>query len=253
EEVTKVLDPGTGKDLKTEYRILKGKEKEIRWLSVNGKVFFNSENVPERFIGTMMDITDEKRSIQLLQENEERFRMAVESTRLGTWEFSPQSGKLTWSGECRKIYDLPDDIEVDFNFFSDHIHPEDKTYAQSEIEKAMQPGGSGNYDIQYRILRYSDKQPRWIRAQGKVYFNTQHQPERFIGTVLDITETKKREQELIDSVEMFQGMIDNVPAMIWMSGADKFNDFFNRTWLEFTGRNLQMESNEGWLNGVHPD
>lgn len=253
EEVARAMDPGTRKDLKIEFRILKGEEKEIRWLSVNGKVFFNSEKLPERFIGTMMDITDEKRSVQLLQENEERFRMAVESTRLGTWEYNPQSGKLTWSGECRKIYDLPDDIEVDYNFFSDHIHPEDKAYAQSEIEKAMQPGGSGNYNIQYRILRHSDKQPRWIRTQGKVYFNTQHQPERFIGTVLDISDAKKREQELMDSVEMFQGMVDNVPAMIWMSGADKFNDFFNRTWLEFTGRNLQMESKEGWLNGVHPD
>jgi PAS domain S-box-containing protein len=48
-------------------------------------------------------------------------------------------------------------------------------------------------------------------------------------------------------------MADNVPVMIWMSGDDKFRDFFNKTWLEFTGRTLKEESNEGWLENVHPD
>ncbi|MEO7982495.1 MAG: PAS domain-containing sensor histidine kinase, partial [Bacteroidota bacterium] len=91
------------------------------------------------------------------------------------------------------------------------------------------------------------------RAQGKVYFNPKKQAERFIGTVLDITEEKNREQELKNSVELFTTMADNVPAMIWMSGDDKFKDFFNKTWLEFTGRTIEEESNEGWLDNLHPE
>jgi len=200
----------------------------------------------------MLDITEEKKAVQLIKESEERVRMAVESTHLGTWEFHPLTGKLNWSNECRKIYDVLADMDVDFNFFAEHIYPEDRTYAEAEIKKAMDPAGDGNYDIQYRIIRYSDKQPRWIRAQGKVYFNNML-PERFIGTVLDVTKEKLQQEELKESVELFQTMADNVPAMIWMSGTDKFNDYFNRTWLEFTGRTLQEECNEGWLGGVHPD
>jgi len=117
----------------------------------------------------------------------------------------------------------------------------------------MDPAGTGHYDIQYRILRYSDKQPRWIRAQGKVYFNESKKPDRFIGTVLDITEDKKQEQQLKDSVELFTIMAENVPAMIWMSGTDKFGDYFNNTWLAFTGRTLEEECKDGWLQNVHPD
>ncbi len=199
------------------------------------------------------DITIQKRLNETLRESEERLRMAIESTKLGTWEYHPQSGNLSWSDECRKIYDVPENMEVDFQFFSDHIYPEDAEFAQTEIAKAMGPEGNGHYDIQYRILRYSDKQPRWIRAQGKVYFNAADQPERFIGTVLDITEDKNQEQQLKDSVELFTIMAENVPAMIWMSGTDKFGDYFNNTWLTFTGRTLEQECNEGWLENIHPD
>ena len=60
---------------------------------------------------------------------------------------------------------------------------------------------------------------------------------RLIGTMLDITEEKTRELELKESVELFQTMADNVPAMIWMSGTDKFEDYFNKTWLPVYGKN----------------
>ncbi len=187
-----------------------------------------------------------------MRESEERFRMAVEATRLGTWEFLPPTGKMEWSDECRRIYDVPADMHIDFDFFAEHIYPEDRPYAESEIKKALDPSGDGDYDIQYRIIRYSDKQPRWIRAQGKVFFN-QDIPERFIGTVLDITKEKIQQEQLIESIELFRTMADNVPAMIWMSGTDKFNDYFNKTWLEFTGNSLEEEANEGWLKSVHPE
>ena len=252
-EVEKVMTYGNDNNLQLQYRIIREPDKQIRWLQVHGKVHFDDKKRPERFIGNMRDITEDKNAEQFIKDSEERLRMAVQSTKLGTWEYLPLTGLLTWSDECRKIYDVPADMKVDFKFFSDHIHPEDVGFAQTEIQKAMKPEGNGNYDIQYRILRYSDKQPRWIRAQGKVFFNSLKQPERFIGTVLDITEDKQQELELKNSVELFTTMADNVPVMIWMSGDDKFTDFFNKTWLEFTGRTSEQESNEGWLENVHPD
>ncbi|MET0391863.1 MAG: PAS domain S-box protein [Chitinophagaceae bacterium] len=199
------------------------------------------------------DISGDKRLREALREREERLRMASESAKLGTWEYQPMEGKLDWSDECRRIYGVSDGMKVDFTFFTDRIFSEDKDRVLEEIGRAMGRDGEGNYDLQFRICRYSDKQVRWIRSQGKVYFNEQQQPERFIGTVLDITEQKKQEQELKDSVELFQTMADNAPAMIWMSGSDKFNDYFNKTWLEFTGRTLAEESRDGWLGGVYPD
>jgi len=199
------------------------------------------------------NITEQKEAERGIKENEERLRMAIESTQLGTWEYFPLEGKLIWSEECRKLYGAPKDLELNYSFFSDHVHPDDKELVQEGVSRALDPGGEGNYDIQYRILRYNDKQSRWIRAKGKAFFNAAQQADRFIGTVVDINDEKLREQELKDSVELFTVMANNVPAMIWMSGNDKFHDYFNNTWLEFTGRNVEQEKNEGWLQSVHPE
>jgi len=199
------------------------------------------------------DITAGKRLNEALQESDERLRMAIHSTNVGTWEFQPITGKLTWSEECCNIFNVPSDTAIDYQFFSIHVIPEDAAFVESEIQKAMDPAGTSKLDMEYRIKRSGDGVVRWVRSQGRTYFNDQNQPARFIGTILDITKEKNEEQALKNSLELFQTMADNVPAMIWMSGTDKFNDYFNKTWLEFRGRSSIEESNDGWLDGVHPE
>ncbi len=199
------------------------------------------------------NITTQKRLNVALRESDERFRMAIESTNLGTWEFQPITGQLNWSEECCRIFNVPADSVIDYQFFSTHIFPEDSAYVQKEIQKVLDPSGSGQLNIEYRIKRSGDGMIRWVKSQGKTYINEHNQATRFIGTILDITKQKQEEQALKDSLELFQTMADNVPAMIWMSGTDKFNDYFNKTWLEFRERTQEEESNDGWLDGVHPE
>jgi PAS domain S-box-containing protein len=51
----------------------------------------------------------------------------------------------------------------------------------------------------------------------------------------------------------FREVMDAAPVMIWVSGPDKLCIWFNRPWLEFTGRTLEQEIGNGWAEGVHPD
>src|SRR5262245_57820602 len=56
-----------------------------------------------------------------------------------------------------------------------------------------------------------------------------------------------------DADESFRLLADFAPVLMWMSDTDKQCTFFNRGWLDFTGRPLQQELGDGWTQGVHPD
>ena len=61
------------------------------------------------------------------------------------------------------------------------------------------------------------------------------------------------EAALSESEARFRSMADNAPVLIWMSGLDKGCTFFNKGWLDFTGRPMAKELGSGWVDGVHPD
>jgi PAS domain S-box-containing protein len=235
-----------------EYR-LKMIDGSYRWMLGVGSPKFSDAGDFEGFVGSVTDIHERRSAEEKLRESEERLRMSVQSTNLGIWEYHLPTQRLIWSDECKKIYGLPLDHEPEYNFIALRNHPEDAAFVQEEVGKTLSTPGIPNLELQYRIFRVNDDQLRWLKIHGRVVFNKNKEAVRFIGTMLDITEEKIREQHLVDSVELFRTMADNVPAMIWMSGTDKFCDFFNNTWLEFTGRTLEEERNDGWLQGVHPD
>ena len=58
---------------------------------------------------------------------------------------------------------------------------------------------------------------------------------------------------LRESEQRFRIVADAAPVLIWMSSVDKLCTFFNKAWLEFTGRSLEQELGNGWAEGVHRD
>jgi PAS domain S-box-containing protein len=68
-----------------------------------------------------------------------------------------------------------------------------------------------------------------------------------------IEEDKRAQSALRESEARFRNVADTAPVLIWMSGPDKEGVFFNKGWLEFTGRTLDEELGDGWLKAVHPD
>jgi PAS domain S-box-containing protein len=69
----------------------------------------------------------------------------------------------------------------------------------------------------------------------------------------DLTRARRAQAALQESEDRFRVAADSAPVLIWMSGSTKACDYFNRQWLEFTGRTMEQELGNGWTTGVHPD
>jgi PAS domain S-box-containing protein len=205
-------------------------------------------------LSILTDVTKYVLSRKKIEESEERLRLATETTKLGTWEYLPLTGELTWSDECKKIYQFPLDKEVDYALFSELIFPDDKEFAESSIQKAMDPSGSGEYNIEYRILRYSDKSVRWIRAQGKVFFTEEKKPLRFIGTVLDITDAKVKEETLRINEERLRLAVESGRLGTYELDIPNSSIIFSPRLAEIFGLDpTKKGTHQDLKNALHPD
>jgi PAS domain S-box-containing protein len=96
----------------------------------------------------------------------------------------------------------------------------------------------------------AEKKWRWLTwAIGSLIFA--------LGLTLweasSLRQRKRAEVALRESEERFRNLANTAPVMIVASGPDGKASFFNRVWLDFTGRTMEQELDYGWAEGVHPD
>ena len=104
---------------------------------------------------------------------------------------------------------------------------------------------------EYRV-QFDDGTVRWLfgnslpqrEADGSVLWH---------GFITDVTERKRATSSLLESEARFRTMADSAPVLIWIARPDKLFHYFNKGWLEFTGRTMEQEIGNGWTENVHPE
>lgn len=157
--------------------------------------FSKAHATPERVATTLRQAVRVHEAENAYRRSEQRLRLAVEATQLGTWDYHPKSGRLEWSVHCKAHFGLPPGAEVDYPTFLAGLHAEDRERAHEAVQRALDPAGRGAYDIEYRTVGLGDGVERWVRATGRAFFDESGEPYRFIGTTQDIGDRKQLEAE----------------------------------------------------------
>ena len=139
------------------------------------------------------DVTERKRIEQALRDSEKLLADAHRIARLGGWDWNIVADELTWSDEMFRLFGFePQAFPVNYARFLECIHPEDRDLVITCVNRALE--GSDNYNVRYRILQ-PDTTERILSAQAEVMFDKAGVPLRMTGTVLDITEQVRAEEE----------------------------------------------------------
>jgi len=83
--------------------------------------------------------------------------------------------------------------------------------------------------------------------------STDGEPIGHVVVFRDVTRARRVQAALQESEARFRATADGAPVLIWMSDVTNARDYFNRQWLEFTGRAMEQEVGDGWADGVHAD
>jgi PAS domain S-box-containing protein len=204
--------------------------------------------IPMLFLATVIE--ERATAAAELRETHQRMNLAASAGELGFWLWDIARNEIWISDKGRALFGFEPLEKLDIDRFRNAIHPNDRESLQQAVQNSLNTGME--YEGEHRIL-LPNGQIRWLAERGRVEFTDEGKPARMRGVSLDVTPRKLGEEALSESEERFRIVADAAPVLLWMAGVDKLCTFFNKSWLEFTGRSLDEEMGNGWAEGVHPD
>lgn len=173
--------------------------KESFWanLFINKTNFFNEDF----YVAIIEDITDKK----LLEENfEKREKLLLESQeigKVGNWEFDLKTGKVNWTKEVFKIYDLDYEENFDVNKYYQIIDPIDREKLFKSVDNCISKGIPYEFEVKHTK---KDGSSLYTYCTGKPEFDKNGKIIKLLGTTLDITDKRKLEEKSIECQNFLQ-------------------------------------------------
>jgi len=131
------------------------------------------------------------RPAEALRLGRERLTIALEAGQIATWDWDIVTGRITWGGEHRLLFDATaqDDFGT-YHEFANRIHPEDRDLFQAEMKRAIEDGGDCHFEFR---VTWNDESIHWLQADGRRVVDNSSTAIGIFGVLIDITQRKQTE------------------------------------------------------------
>ena len=245
------------REFEVEYR-LRRYDGEYRWLQDRGVPRFSSGHQFIGYIGSCVDITERKNTLELIQKSEERLREVLENSLDVSYKRDFKSKAYEYmSPVIASIagYTLEEMESLPFETVLNLIHPDDQKEVERVLAEAALKPQQRAHQVDYRF-RHKDGQFRWFRDHFTMVFDPQGQPLALIGSVSDISQARRAEQDLLEANWQMQSIIEGTHAGTWVWNIQTGETIFNEEWAQIAGytlAELSPSSIQTWIRMAHPD
>jgi PAS domain S-box-containing protein len=234
-----------------EHRIVHKNGTE-RWVRNTFVPHRNERGTLVSYDGLVQDITGRKRAELALRESEERMRITLETTKIGSWDWDVK--KDVWYASPTYFTMLgyePDPEHVDREKWLQRVHPDDRAANVAKIQEVL-AGTSSGYQYEHRI-KHADGSYRWHSVIGHTVASDENgKPVRLIGVRMDITEHKRTEETLKESATQLRAVLDATPFPVAMVDVQDNNiEFWSRSALTIFGHVAPTTTE--WYQMAYPD
>ncbi len=225
-----------------------------RWFLIRAEPLRDEAGKVVGWLGSDSDIHDRRQTEEDLRKTQDLLRLAAEATSIGIFDYNLVTGELAWDTRVRALFGLSPAAPVSYATFLAGLHPEDRAGADAAVQGALDPAGSGHFDIEYRTLGLEDGIERWVAAQGQAIVE-QGRTVRFVGTVRDITARRQSEQELREAEERYRLAARATNDAIWDWDLDSDHIRWNEAVQTLFGYTADEVGPSGswWKSHIHPD
>jgi PAS domain S-box-containing protein len=208
---------------------------------------FDQDGTVSAIMITVNNVTEKVETRQMILDAEERLRIAVDASGLGTFESNIQTSEISYTDRYLEILGFDRVYRPTHSEIVERIHPDDMAMREIETRNAFE---TGILDYELRIVPQKNA-VRWIRAKGKVMYDEQGNPLKISGGIIDITHEKITRQLIEESEKQLRQLADSMPQLVWMSEADGTISYYNHRYSEY--KSEQTGHGWQWQRLLHPE
>jgi PAS domain S-box-containing protein len=165
----------------------------VKHLETIGQPVFSASGKLVEIFATQTDVTQRKKAEDQLRRSEAYLAEAQRLSQTGSWAWNPDQDIRYWSEECYRVLSFdPEDGLPRFEEFFQRIHPDDQPGFRELIQTAIRE--KAEWETDYRIVHLNGH-VRDIHVVGHPVLSTSGHLIEFVGTVIDVTERRRAEQE----------------------------------------------------------